>query len=147
VSTALLGAVSAFAAVRMDLPMRTVPFVLHNATLVVLLGTLGVSLGVWVGTPFAAPLLALGLYLLHPGETPAAWQVLWPFASPGSTALETWHAGYLVGLTLLLASIAQLRCRRYRRAGWLLVTGAAITVTTFWVLLTHVCPPAGTCDF
>jgi hypothetical protein len=147
VSTALLAAVAAFATVRLDLPMRTVPFVLHNATLVVLLGTLGVALGVWVGTPFAAPLLALGLYLVHPGQTPAAWQALWPFASPGSAPLETWHAGYLVGVTLLLVAVAQLRWRRYRRAGWLLAAGGVLTVTSVWVLLTQVCPAAGTCDF
>ena len=147
VSTALLGAVASLAAVRVDLPMRTLPFVLHNATLVVLLGTLGVSLGVWVGTPFAAPLLALGLYLVHPGETPAAWQALWPFASPGSAPLETWHAAYLVGVTLLLEAVAQLRWRQYRRAGWLLVTGGVLTLTSTSVLLTQICPPAGTCDF
>jgi len=146
VSTTLLGAVVAFAAVRVGLPMRTLPFVLHNAALVVLLGTLGVSLGVWVGTPFAAPLLALGLYLVHPGQTPAAWQALWPFASPGSAALESWHAAYLVGVLLLLEAAAQLRWRRYLRAGRLLLTGGALTVTSAWVLLTHVCPAVGTCD-
>jgi hypothetical protein len=146
VSTALLGAVAAFAAARMDLPMHTVPYVLHNATLVVLLGSVGVALGVWVGTPFAAPVLALCLYLVHPGESPAAWQVLWPFASPASAWLEAWHAAYLVGVTLLLLAISQLRWGQCRRHWWLLVAGGVLTVTAVWVLLMQVCPVGG-CDF
>lgn len=147
VSTALLGAVAAFAATRMDLPMHTVPFVLHNATLVVLLGSVGVALGVWVGTPFAAPVLALGLYLVHPGESPAAWQVLWPFASPVTASLEIWHAAYLVGGTLVLVAISQLRRGRRRRHWWLLLAGGVLTATSVWVLLMQVCPSGGVCDF
>jgi hypothetical protein len=147
VSTALLGAVVAFAAARMDLPTQTGAYLLHNAALVVLLGSLGVALGVWAETTFAAPVLALGLYLVHPGESPAAWQVLWPFASPASTWLEAWHAAYLVGVTLLLAALASLRCRPYRRNVWLLVAGGAITVTSVCVLVMQVCPAAGACDF
>jgi hypothetical protein len=147
VSTALLGAVAAFAAARMGLPTHTVPYLLHNATLVVLLGSVGVALGVWVETPFAAPVLALGLYLVHPGESPAAWQVLWPFASPAAAWLEAWHAGYLVGVTLLLVAISQLRWGQCRRHGWLLLAGSVLTVTAVWVLLMQVCPAAGACDF
>jgi hypothetical protein len=111
-----------------------------------MMGTLGVAMGAWVRTAFACPVVAFAFYLIHPGESPAAWHALWPFASPASTPLQGVHILYLLGLTAVLLAAAQSRWGLRRDQLTVLVAGSAVTVVSAAVLLAQVCPEPGLCN-
>jgi hypothetical protein len=144
-SMALLGSVSTIATVGLGVPGGTAGYVVHHGVLVVMMGTLGVALGVWVRNAFACPVVAFAFYLIHPGESPAAWHALWPFASLTSAPLQSVHILYLLGLTLVLLAVAQSRWGARREQVAVLVTGCAVTVASAVVLLAQVCPEPGQC--
>jgi hypothetical protein len=149
VAVLLLAAVVGFAATRV--PALTAADQVHlveRLVAVVMLGTLGVALAGWLPSPFVAPVIGWGLFLVAPGDPPQAWQVLMPWAALRDAELATWHLGYLVGLTVLFGAAALARSSRNR---WLVVVGvvgAALVIGSASVLLTRACPSrTGVCWF
>jgi hypothetical protein len=144
-STLLLGAVVWFASTEVDVPAITIMHVLHNAALFVMLGSAGLALAAWIPSSFAAPVVAFALYVIHPGETPAAWHVIWPFATLGTVEMVAWHIVYLIGLALLLTAAAATRWDRGRAELLVLVGAAATVAVSLTVLNIGACPPSGPC--
>lgn len=149
VAALLLAAAVGFAAARV--PPLTAADQVHLAervVAVVTLGALGVALAAWLPSPFLAPVVAWGLFLVTPGDPPQAWQVLTPFAGLRDAELAMWHLGYLGSLTVLFGVVALARSLRSR---WLVVAGllgAASVIGAAAVLLSRACPSAtGVCWF
>jgi MFS family permease len=145
VSTLLLGVVVVFASTQVVVPVITIVHVLHNAALFLMLGAVGLALAAWVPSSFAAPVVAFALYFIHPGETPAAWQVIWPFATLGTAELAMWHIVYLLGLALLLLATAATRWERGRGQTIVFLGSAATVAASLTVLVIGVCSQAGPC--
>lgn len=134
-----------FAATSLEVPAVSAFFVVHNAVLVLMLGAVGLVLATWMPSPFVAPVVAFALFLIAPGETPAAWHVIWPFATLETWGLIAWHIGYLLALALLFAAIASGR-PDWRRGQTIvaLMSGVAVVIA-LTVLISGVCPPRGPC--
>ena len=145
VSTMLLGAVVVFASTRVDVPAITIVHVLHNTALFLMLGSIGLALAAWAPSGFVAPVVAFALYLIHPGETPAAWHVIWPFATMETVELAAWHIVYLLGLALLLVGTAATRWERGRAQAILLLISAVTVAASSTVLIIGACPHSGPC--
>jgi hypothetical protein len=145
VSTLLLGVVVEFASTQVDVPAITIVHVLHNAAVFLMLGSAGLTLAAWIPSSFAAPVVAFALYFIHPGETPAAWHVIWPFASLSTVELATWHIVYLLGLALLLFATAATRWERGRAQAIVFLGSAATVAASLTVLVIGACPQAGRC--
>ena len=144
-STLLLGAVAWFASTQLDVPALTIVHVLHNGALVLMLSSLGLALAAWIPNPFLAPVAAFAFYLIHPGESVATWHAIWPMATLLSAGLAIWHIAYLVGLTLMLAALAQARWRARASQAIALLAGSAIVAVALTVIISRVCPTAGSC--
>ncbi len=145
VTTVLLGIGVIFGATRLDVPGINAMYVIHNAALVLMLAAVGLALATWMPSPFVAPMVALAMYLIAPGETPARWHVVWPFATLETPVLVTWHIAYLLGLAVLFAAVAS------GRPNWgqaqtvcALVAGAVVAVSLAF-LLGGECPLLGPC--
>jgi hypothetical protein len=145
VSTLLLGVVVVFASTQVDVPAITIVHVLHNAALFLMLGSTGLAIAAWIPSGFAAPVVAFALYFIHPGEIPATWHVIWPFATLGTASLATWHIVYLLGLALLLTATATARWERERAQAIVFLGSAATVAASFTVLVIGACPQAGPC--
>jgi hypothetical protein len=144
-STVLLGVAVWFASTRVDVPAITIMHVLHNAALFLMLGSAGLALAAWIPNGFIAPVVAFGMYVIHPGEVPAAWHVIWPFATLGTVELVAWHIAYLLGLALLLAAMAARRWDRGRTELLVLLGSAAAVAVSLTVLIIGACPSSGLC--
>jgi hypothetical protein len=145
VSTLLLGVVVVFASTQVDVPAITIVHVLHNAALFLMLGSTGLAIAAWIPSSFAAPVVAFALYFIHPGEIPAAWQVIWPFARLGTIESAMWHIVYLLGLALLLLATAATRWERGRGQAIVFLGSAATVAASLTVLTIRVCSQAGPC--
>lgn len=146
IAIVLLGAVVAAASRMVTVPAGTAMVVVHQGALVMMMGSLGVALGVWLRSSFVGPVVAIAFFVVHPGETPAAWHALWPFASLTSARLEGVHLVYLLGLSLVLLAIAQVRWGMRREQLTILLSGCALTVGSGVMLVAHVCPGAISCS-
>lgn len=107
----------------------------------VLVGTLcvlGVALARWIPSSLVAPVVAVGFFALlgqvSQGESPSDVTWFWPtlsvdprFASL-SPVVVRWHIAYLVGLAVVLASLAVLRSGGRWRTALSLGAGAALAV-------------------
>jgi hypothetical protein len=148
VAVLLVLAVVGFAATRVPVPVVDRVHIAERLVTVVMLGALGVALARWLPSPFVAPVLAWGLFLVTPGDPPQTWQVLMPFAGLRDVGLALWHLGYLGGLAVLFAVAALARSSRSR---WLVaggVVGAAAVIGSAAVLLSRACPSnTGLCWF
>ncbi len=146
VSTSLLAVVIAFAAVKFGVPIgRTAVQLIHNGMLVMMLGALGLALAAWLPNTFVAPVVAFALYTIHPGEAPAAWHAIWPFADIGITGLAVWHVLYLAGLTLVLATISQMRWGARRSQVTSMLVGCLVVAISLSVIIGQVCPSGQVC--
>jgi hypothetical protein len=124
--------------------------VLHAAQLpllVLMLGALGVALARWLPNPFVAPVVAFALYVVTPAESPEAWHVIWPFATPESSGMAAWHLVYVIGLAAVFAAAA------VGRHGWRRSTLALLVAATTAVgvsaasMIAGICPTSGACRF
>ena len=148
VAVLLLVAVVGFAATRVPVSVVDQVHLAERLVTVVMLGALGVALARWLPSPFVAPVLGWGLFLITPGDPPHAWQVLMPFAGLRDVGLAWWHLGYLASITALFAVVALARSSRSR---WLAaggVVGATAVIGSAAVLLSRACPSdTGVCWF
>lgn len=148
VAALLLAAVVGFAATRVPVPVVDQVHLAERLVTVVMLGALGVALARWLPSPFVAPVLAWGLFLVTPSDPPQAWQVLMPFAGLRDVGLALWHLGYLASLTVLFAVAALARSSRSR---WLAaggVVGVSTVIGSAAVLISRACPSGtGVCWF
>jgi hypothetical protein len=112
---------------------------------ILLLGAIGIALAAWAPSPFVAPVVAWFVLFLTPGEPPAAWHSLVPWATMDATGLATWHLTYLAGLTAAVAVLALAKTSRPRT----LVVPAIVSVTivsgSALALLDGACPSVGRC--
>lgn len=145
ISTVLLAFVVVVAAVLLEVPATATVYVIHNAVLVMMLGALGVALATAIQNSFVAPVVAFASYLIHPGEQPSSWHVIWPFASLDSVSLATWHVVYLIGLALLLGTLAVWRAGSRRPVIIVSVVACVAIAASLAVMLSQVCPSPGRC--
>jgi len=147
VATVLLGVVVAATAVWLVVPSGVqLMAVIQTVVFVATLGTLGVALATWVPNPFVAPVVAFALFIVHAPEVPASWHVIFPLAHLGSVYLAGWHTIYLLGLTLIFASIALGRSGARRSVVVGLLVGSAAVGISLAVMITQVCS-GSTCLF
>lgn len=140
VATVLLGVITAGTAVWLVVPSGVeLMAVIQTAVFVATLGTLGVALATWAPNPFVAPVVAFALFFVQLPEVGASWHVIHPLAHLGSVYLAGWHTIYLLGLTLVFASIALARsgARRWVVAG--LLVGSAAVGVSLAVMIAQVC--------
>lgn len=145
-AAALLGIMVMVAATKLRLSSLQALHALQLPLLVVLLGTLGTTLARWVPSAFVAPAAAIFFYVVSPGDsTPRSWHVIWPFATPDSAGLATWHLVYVLGVAAVLGVVAVGRdgwSRRLTAAGIVALTTTAVSLL---VMMARVCPPTGRC--
>ncbi|MGZ5290629.1 MAG: hypothetical protein ACXWE5_14225, partial [Actinomycetota bacterium] len=110
-----------------------------------LFGSIGIALASWAPSPFVAPVLAWALLFVTPGETPASWHSLLPWATLGSTELALWHLAYLAGLTGIVAVIALAKTSRPRSLVVPALVAVAVVVASAVVMLDDACPAVGRC--
>jgi hypothetical protein len=144
--TSFVAMVVGFAALRFGVEIASTSLqLIHHWILVMTLSAFGLALAAWLPNPFVAPIVAFGLYTIHPGEVPAAWQAIWPFADIDIIALAGWHVVYLAGLTLLLAALGQIRFAVGRRQIVTLLVGLLLAVGSLSIVMSQVCPRPGAC--
>ena len=146
VATVILGAIVGFAAIK-EIGLNDAETV-HLVELVVallLFGSIGIALAAWAPSPFVAPVLAWALLFVTPGETPASWHSLLPWATLGSTELALWHLAYLAGLTGIVAVIALAKTSRPRTLVVPALVAVAVVVASAVVMLDGACPAVGPC--
>ena len=135
VTLVLLGVVLAYAASQAPLPGTDVVVLASTTPLMLMLGSLGVVLARWVPNPFVAPALALGLYFWVPSDPQKPWEALIPLNPGDDLYMAAWHILYLLGLAVLLSSLA-LASARPRPASYLgAVVGAGIAATAAVAML------------
>lgn len=143
VAATLLAAGTVAGAAMVDMPAVAIVHGVQLPLLVATLGALGVALARLLPSPFVAPMVALGLYVISPGDsTPSAWHAVWPFATPDDAAMAVWHLVYLTGLAAVLATAALIPSgwrRGFATAG---VIGIALTTVALAVMLSRACPGA-----
>ena len=147
IAVVLLAAVVTYGATQVHLTAADRVHVVAHVVIVVMLGVFGVTLALWVPSPFVAPVAAWAVVFLTPSEPSHAWQVLAPLTGMRDAGLAAWHVAYQVGLTALFATIAIARTSSRRTT--LLGTMAALmlVVPSATVLLTRACPAGSRCLF
>lgn len=146
VATMILGAMAGYATVN-EIAVGDAEAI-HLVEMVVallLFGSIGVALAAWAPSPFVAPVLAWAVLFATPGENPASWHGLLPWASLGSTELALWHLLYLAGLTAIAALIALAKTSGPRALILPALAAGAAVVTSAVVLLDGICPGGGPC--
>jgi hypothetical protein len=147
VAFVLFAGTVAFAATETTLTSSDRVHLLAVVVMVGLLGVLGVTLAVWIPTPFVAPLVAWGTMLIVPNESTHGWQALSILVDLNDVGLALWHVAYLVGLTGLCATAALARSGWSRGLVVFFGVVVAIAGTSAWVLVTSACPSGGACRF
>jgi hypothetical protein len=143
----LLGAVAGYAATRGPLTSADQAHLLEAVAAVVTLGALGVAVAAWLPSPFVAPAVAWGLLFLTPGDHPARWFVLTPFAGLRDPALSLLHLVYLLGLGTVFGTLAVGRTDRSRPVILVGALGGVVVTAAAAVLVSRACSASGACVF
>ncbi len=145
VAAVLLTATAAYAVTTSELQSYHLLHLVERVLVVAMLGTLGVAIARWIANPFVAPLVAWGLVLFTPSDTPSMWNALSPLLSIASLPLTIWHLAYMAGLTVLFCAVALVRGGRRSSFVVMAAVGLATAAVSAAALLPQVCPSAGRC--
>ncbi|HLE38840.1 MAG TPA: hypothetical protein VJA44_04215 [Acidimicrobiia bacterium] len=141
----LLASVVALAAIQLGVPGIGVIHFVHLVLLIVMLGVLGAALAMWVPSPFVAPVLALGLYFVSPGEDHASWHAAWPFSFLQSVELAAWHLIYIASLIAVIGVWTLSRFGMQRALEVTLIVAIVAGGISLAVVVGRVCPDIGRC--